>query len=80
MKDTLYNISSVISKKIFKSIYLNVQKTQNIQWLEKMSHFDKQIQGILQRNVYMNIYIYIYLNQIKIQFKLYINKCLNIYI
>jgi len=51
MNETFYNISTVISKKIFKSIYLNVQKSQNIQWLEKMNHFDKQIQSILQRNV-----------------------------
>ncbi|OUM67136.1 hypothetical protein PIROE2DRAFT_5518 [Piromyces sp. E2] len=50
MDEIFYNISTVISKKIFKSIYLNVQKSQNIQWLEKMNHFDKQIQSILQRN------------------------------
>lgn len=51
MEEILYNISNVISKKMFKIIYLDVQKTQNIQWLERMSNFDKQIQGILQRNV-----------------------------
>jgi len=59
MDETFYRISTVISKKIFKSIYLYIQKLQNIQWLEKMSHFDKQIQSILQRNVILLV-LYIY--------------------
>jgi len=50
MEEILYNISNLISRKLFKTIYLNIQKTQNIQWLERMRNFDKEIQGILQRN------------------------------
>lgn len=52
--EIIHIITTKIPKIIYKSIYLEVQKIQNIQWLDMMTHFEINIQKLLQKDVKLN--------------------------